>query len=40
MAARTPGAYLLDADRNIEEIQKQVEELLEKHGIVEANAVC
>ena len=40
MVARTSGAYLLDADRNIEEIQKQVEALLEKHGIVEANAVC
>ncbi len=40
MITRTPNAYLVDADRNIDEIQHQVIELLNKHHIVEADAVC
>ncbi len=39
LISRTPGAYLVDADREINEIQTQVAELLEKHHIVEGHAV-
>ena len=40
LIARTPNAYLIDADRNIDEIQHQVIALIAKHHIVEADAVC
>ena len=40
LIARTPNAYLVDADRNVDEIQHQVVGLLTKHHIVEADAVC
>lgn len=40
MVSRTPNAYLIDADRNIDEIQRQLVDLLAKHHIVEPDAVC
>ncbi len=40
LIARTPNAYLVDADRNVDEIQRQVVGLLVKHHIVGADAVC
>ena len=40
MVSRTPNAYLIDADRNIDEIQHQLVDLLAKHHIVEQDAVC
>lgn len=40
MVSRTPNAYLIDADRNIDEIQHQLVDLLSKHHIVEQDAVC
>ena len=33
MIAHTPNAYLVDADKNIAEIQNQVRQLLKKHSI-------
>lgn len=35
LIAQTENAYLIDADKNVEEIQTQVTELLEKHHITD-----